>query len=243
MRKVLLALLLLSSVAASAQKKKKLNSENHDSKFLHLGFSLSINSMNFRVEPSAAMLTTNDTIYGVESESQLGFGLGLISDIRLNNYFNLRFQPGLQLGQRNLIYKVRQYPAASGEYRFVTHADTTTMKIPSIYVDFPLLVKFRAKRINNYRPYFIGGVSVKWDYEARRENTKNVLPPNRVKPLQYYYELGFGIDSYMPFFKLSTEVKFCQGLNDILQHDDNAERAKAIDRLMAKMIVVSLHFE
>lgn len=116
------------------------------------------------------------------------------------------------------------------------------MKIPSIYVDFPLLVKFRAKRINNYRPYFIGGVSLKWDYEARRENDKNAGHSNRVEPLQYFYELGFGIDSYMPFFKLSTEVKFCQGLNNILVHDE-WEYTKAIDRLVAKMIVVSLHFE
>ncbi len=235
-------LFLFSTLTATGQKQKKLNSENYDNKPFHLGFTLAINSMNYRIEHSGALLTTNDTIFGVESKSQKGFGLGLISDLKLNNYFNLRFTPGLQLGQRNLIHKIRMFPSESGEYTFEDDPKKTTMIIPSIYVDFPLLLKFRAKRINNYRPYLIGGFSVKWDYEARRENDKNQGYSDKMEPLQYYYELGFGIDYYMPFFKFSTEVKFCQGLNDVLVHE-NYEYTKSIDRLLANMIVVSLHFE
>lgn len=229
---------MLFSTASFAQKQKKLNLENYDNKPFHLGFSLSLHTMNSRIVHSGALLSTNDTIFGVESSGQMGFGLGLLSDLKLNEYFNLRFQPGLQLGQRNLEYKKRLYPTANGEYKFENYV----MQIPAIYIDFPLLVKFRGKRVNNYRPYFIGGFSVKWDYEARRENDKNDDYSARMNPLQYYYELGIGIDSYMPFFKLSTEIKFCQGLNDILVHDET-EYTKAIDRLMAKMIVLSLHFE
>lgn len=214
------------------------NNDTYDNKPLHFGFTLSVNSMQYRIEHSKEFLASNDTVYGVEAKKQPGFGLGLLTDLKINKYLNVRFEPGLQLGERQLIYKIRDHSTNQNVYQFYEEVK----KIPTIYVDFPILLKFRAKRINNYRPYLIGGISIKYDYETRRENQKNEGFTPRSHPLQYYYELGFGIDYYMPFFKFSTELKFCQGINDILVHDD-IEYTEAIDKLLSRLVVFSLHFE
>jgi len=238
-KKIIPTLFIIFSVSVSwAQKKKMLNNDTYDNKPLHFGFTLSINSMQYRIEHSGDLLTQNDTIFGVEAKKEPGFGLGLLTDLKLNKYFNIRLEPGLQLGERQLIYKVRNLNANKNVYQFTEEVK----KIPSIYVDFPILLKLRAKRINNYRPYLIGGFSIKYDYETRRKNEKNAGYTPKSHPLQYYYELGFGIDYYMPFFKFSTELKFCQGINDILVHE-NVEYVNAIDKLMSRLVVFSLHFE
>lgn len=214
-----------------------LNNQNYDKRPLHFGFTLSIVRFNYQIDHSGALLSDNDTIFGVETSPMTGFGLGLLADVKLNRYLNLRIEPGLQMGDRKLLFRTKDQKNPN-LYLFHEYENP----VPTIYVDFPVLLKLRAKRINNYRPYLIAGASLKYDYESRRENQKASDYSIRVEPYQFYYELGFGIDYYMPFFKFSTELKFCQGLNDILVHDET-EYTAAMDRLLSKLIVFSLHFE
>ena len=57
-----------------------------------------------------------------------------------------------------------------------------------------------------------------------------------------YWEIGFGIDYYFPFFKLASEVKFSVGMLDMIQRD-NREYTTAIDKLNSKMVTFQFHFE
>jgi hypothetical protein len=235
---LIVLLLAIAPLLAKTQGQKMLNIENYDKKRLHFGFTLSVNSMDYRLHLSDKILTQTDSVYGVETVRKPGFGVGMLTDLKLNEYFNLRFQPGLQIGQRNLRYKMRDL----GQQPQIVFLSDYEMKIPVLYVDFPLLVKFRAKRINNYRPYLIGGGSAKFDYETRRENQKNKDYSVRAVPLQFFYEFGFGIDYYMPFFKLSTEIKFARGFHGIIVQE-NTDYTSAIAKMLPRMFVFSLHFE
>ena len=68
----------------------------------------------------------------------------------------------------------------------------------------------------------------------------------RLKPFDYYWELGFGVDSYLQYFKLSTELKLSIGFSDVLVHDYNTSHPQfvsSIDQLLSRIIMLSFHFE
>jgi hypothetical protein len=79
------------------------------------------------------------------------------------------------------------------------------------------------------------------------DQTKDVL----LKPLNFYTEFGAGCDLYFSFFKMSPELKFALGLNDVLMPlaDRNAgdvqnkQFTNALSKLTSRMITLSFNFE
>jgi len=208
----------------------------YDDKFLHLGFSLGINSMDYSLTPSRDMLFA-DTVYAVNHVGSPGFSIGIVTDLKIFENLNFRFVPTMDFGARSLEYKMRDFDEDTVSFY------TYRMNYSSIYLNFPLLLKLRAKRINNYRPYMIGGVSFKYDIDARRAKEKN--DGNDViimKAADYFIEVGGGVDFYLPYFRFATEVKMCFGFNNILQ-PDNSEFTSTLSKIRTKMLVISLLFE
>jgi len=222
------------------QKRKIQHNPNYDSPKFHLGYSIGFPSQVFRISPSLLLLNTNevqDTIFGLESKSSIGISLAFISDFRLGNNFSLRFQPGLILGQKNLIYKEKNFDVYIKQ-EFIEY----NMVVPSYYIDVPIALKFKAKRINNYRPYAFVGISTKYNVDYKGVVRQNEGYTIKQEPLDYFYEFGIGIDFYLVYFKLGTELKFGYGLKDILIHETD-EHAKVIERLQSHLVTLSLHFE
>lgn len=173
-----------------------------------------------------------DTVYSIENNPRVGFNIGIVSNLRLHEYFDLRFLPGLNFGQRDLVYLLYE------DYMFRLH----TMKIESIFLDFPVIFKYKAARINNFRPYLIGGGSIRYDMASQKKVKEAEKPKIRLDPFDVYYEVGFGIDYYLQYFKFSYELKFAVGVFNIV-NPDNTIYTEAIQRLNSKMIILSFHFE
>lgn len=221
------------------QQKKIQYNPGFDKQLFHMGFTLGFNSLDYRISPSYTLLyqSTADTIYRIETQQTLGVNLGIVSDLRIFEYLNVRFLPGMIFGQRNLEYKLRNF-AYPDEMKFYTYS----MKIPSIYLDAPITFKYRSQRVNNYRPYIIGGVALKYDLETKRVGRNNSGYTIQQNPLDYYYEFGFGIDWYLVYFKLSTEFKYSFGTKDIIVKE-NIQYSTVIDKLRSRMFILSFHFE
>jgi len=176
--------------------------------------------------------TVNDTFADVGTP-MLGFQVGMICDFRLGEYFNFRILPSFNFGQRNLSY-------------YVNKKTIIDMKIESSMLDFPVQIKYKAKRINNYRPYFIVGMSARYDLAS-----KNKIDPEKsdyilLKPFDFYYEFGFGIDYYLQYFKFSTELKLCLGNVNVINRIidiDNAKYVNALTKLTSNIFMLSFHFE
>lgn len=196
--------------------------------------------MHYRLNLSSDLLDPSKSprVYSVEPISQLGFGLGVLADLRLNNYLNLRTEPGLDFGQRNIEYKLRLEEGLH-DYNYETY----TMKISSIYAYWPILLKLRSVRINNYRPYLVGGASVRYDFESRKKNQNNADYVIKTNPLDVFGEIGAGVDFYLTYFKLGIEFKYCFGFMDIMRHEQEEEYNRVIQAMKSKIFMVSFHFE
>ncbi len=244
MKKILFVALWFTALCVNAQQKQVKNMPNYDKHPLHFGFSVGFNSMDFGLVHSADFLASNgdegykiNEIYGIENYSHTGLNLGPISSFRLGNFFDFRFLINLSFGQRDLYYKVAQ-DTTNGQPQFYTHI----MKMESTYIEFPLLIKYKARRLNNYRPYVIAGFNPKLDLAAKKKVKEIEMPKIRVKNFDVFYEIGSGVDFYLPYFKFSVELKYGQGLLNLLR-PDGTQYTKALDKIYSKMWIVSFHFE
>lgn len=232
MKRTLILALVLLSLSAGAQRKKVYNTPHYDLDVLHFGFTVGLNSMDFDVYHNASILGY-DSIYAVNAVRQAGFNLGIVSNLRLAPYLDLRFLPGITFGQRNMEYLVR---GQSGNFYY------KTMKIESTFLEFPFLLKYKAKRINNYRPYLLAGLNYRMDLAAYREIKEELKPLIMLERNDLYYELGFGVDYYLPYFKFSTEIKYAVGLNNVII-PDGTQFSGAIEKLISNLVLISFHFE
>jgi hypothetical protein len=106
----------------------------------------------------------------------------------------------------------------------------------------PLQLKFKSDRINNFRFYAI--VGTKFDYDlaanARSRRTDEFL---KVSPVDFGYEIGVGFEFFNPNFIFSPEIKLSQGLTNQLFIDRNLPLTNALEKLLTRMIVISIHLE
>lgn len=212
MKKLFYTLLLLLSLHSNSQTKgifskdPIINLENFDKQRLYWGYFLGLNTYDFKFD----YIKTPTTDISVASN--FGFNVGVVGDLRLQEYINLRFEPGLYYAQRNLTYA--GFTRQIDSYR----------EVRSTYLDFPILLKFSSKRVGNIRPYLVGGVSATLNLASNsRSLDDNYQQRFRVKPWTQNYELGFGIDLYLEYFKFSPSIRGVFGLNDELIRDNNPD--------------------
>ncbi len=235
---LLVTIFFASSLLAQAPKSKIKNLRFHDKKPIHWGFTFGINTMDFTIHKNASFMSDSVSIYGIENGLQPGFHLGPILNLRLAHFFDFRMLINLSFGQRNLSYHTYSGVATDS----ATALSTTLMKIPSTFIEVPLLIKYKAVRLGNSRPYLIAGSNIRYDLNARKEPNDANGDMIQLQTLDFYFELGFGIDWYLPYFKLGTEFKFSNGFNNILK-TDNSIYTSPIDKMTSKMFMISFHFE
>ena len=172
------------------------------------------------------------------SSPRPGFQVSIGSDLRLGDRLSLRFLPGITFGSRSLSF-------------YQTSGDTTRLisenqNVESNYLDFPLLLKYKSHRVNNYRPYLVGGITTRYDMAARKDYDEDG-PWVRLVPLDFYLEFGFGIDFFLQYFKFSPELKVSVGFRDVMVHDPAGGRnrwyANSINRLNSYVVMLCFYFE
>ncbi len=212
MKKLFYFLLFLLSLNSQAQTKgifskdPIINLENFDKQRVYFGYFLGFNTYDFNVD----YLNTPSKEISVNSTT--GFNVGVVADLRLQEYINLRFEPGLYYAQRNLTYS-----------NFTRQIDSER-EIRSTFIDFPLLLKFSSKRTGNIRPYLVGGVSATLNLASNSKSVDdNYQQKFRLKPWTQNYQIGIGVDLYLEYFKFSPSIRGVFGLNDELIRDNNPD--------------------
>ena len=195
-------------MGAMAQKERVRNQPYADLKWLHLGFHVGIHSQDLLLTHTGVM-TNGETWFAEIPSYSPGFSVGVIGDMYMNPYFNLRFTPSIHFGDKK--FKFREQ--ATGE-EFITN-------VRSSYLNFPLDVKYTALRLNNYRPYLIGGIYGSVDIGRKKGN---------------------------PILLKSTD--FCFGLVNLLEKDRpdlvdqaNIKYTDALSKATSRMVILTFNFE
>ena len=238
-RTVTIILLLLICNSASAQmfsKEKVKNQENFDKQFLTWGYFLGFNSYDFKFDYKASQAFEKDIL----TENSIGFNVGLIGDMRINDYFNLRFEPGLYISKRNLQYDESHFDPM----KFQT--SDLSREVNSTYIHFPLLLKVSTKRINNLKPFLVGGFSTALNLSSNQDNSEdNSSTQFRTKKGMLFYEVGFGVDFYLQWFKFTPSIRGIFAMNDELvrDNDPNSPWTGNIESMKTRGVFVNFTFQ
>lgn len=250
---IILSLIAFSFTIANsafAQKRKVLNLQHYDEEPYHFGFILGLNQMLFAVKPvnnlpfikwepsqSPDIFADSLFVYSVTSSPTPGFTIGILGNLRLGKYFDMRFIPALSFGERILNYSILSYE--DGESQLVN----TEKSISSTYVDFPLEFRYKSKRLNNMLAYVLGGVSYSIDLASQQkaEENSNTIT---VKLLKNDVSLlaGAGVDFYTSYFKFGIQARMSYGLNNLIQYEGNLY-TNSIQSLKSKVFMLSFTFE
>lgn len=209
----------------------------YDEQLFHFGFLLGVNTMNFTMKTDDLGLP-GDSLFGINHKMNPGFSVGVITNLRLARYLDLRFIPTFSLGQRDLIYTYQRLtdPAPVQEKKI----------IESIFVELPLDFKWKAKRLVNSRPYVLVGAKYTADLASLTKRKREVAEEEYEMKLRRHdvgLNVGVGWEFYLPFNnKIAVELKMYFGMLDLLQREDNIYTDR-IERLTSKMFQFNITFE
>tara|TARA_Y100000815_G_scaffold273787_1_gene305989 strand:- start:20320 stop:21030 length:711 start_codon:yes stop_codon:yes gene_type:complete len=205
----ILAFCLLAQTAQAQlfSREKLSNLETFDNRFLTWGYYLGFNQYDFKIDYENDL---GDQETDIDVETQMGFNVGLIGDMRINKYMNLRLEPGIYFTNRNL-----RFPGFEEE-------NDELREVKSTYIHVPLLLKLSTKRINNFKPFIVMGVSRSINLASNEKNPEdNFEGQFRMRRSTGYYELGFGIDLYLYYFKFTPSIRGVFATSDELVPDDS----------------------
>lgn len=235
---IIIALIAIALTAAMPADARRLNDKVDNRPYAdlrrwHLGFSFGGFVEDLRLTHNGLITDSGEQWRMDQPAYQPGFVVTGLLDLRLNNYFSLRFSPGMMFGSRDITFRE---VATGAEER---------QNIKSTYVIMPLDIKYAAMRVRNARPYVTAGIMPAFDVGKKRNDQL------KLKTGDMFFSIGFGCDFYLPYFKLIPEVKFCLGLSDVLAHDrpdlaDNPDKMKftnSLSKATSKMIVLTFYFE
>ena len=242
MKRIPLTIVLLGILLqVSAQVDRPKNLPAFDFKRLHFGFTVGFNTMDMAFKRN---YEDEDFVYADISRVLPGFQVSIVSDLRLNENWNLRFLPGISFGSRDIDF-YEYGTAGQGQMVSIPDADNPVALGPS-FLDFPLQFKYRSDRETNYRPYLVGGLAFRYDMSAKKEYDSESREFLKFKPADLYVEFGFGVDTYLRYFKFAPEIKIAVGLLNVIDNQGRppyTQFATSIERASSFIVMLNFHFE
>jgi hypothetical protein len=204
-----------------------------DNNLLRWGYFLGFSSYDFNFD-------YNQDLRDIYVKKSVGFNVGLIGNLRINNFIDLRLEPGLLITTRELYY-------STDYFQGLQYSNNDLIReVKSTYIHIPLLVKFSTKRINNFKPFIVGGFSTALNLSSNQDNPDdNSNGQFRTTKNSLFYELGFGIDFYLHNFKFTPSIRGLFGINDELVRDDdpNSPWTSNINSMKTRGLFINFTFQ
>ena len=234
------------AMCAAAQERTVQNRPYTDLRPFHFGVSVGTHFQDMELLNAGPQVvtaddgTTTEAVISVDQDRwDVGFNVGVLGELRLNTYFQLRVAPTMYFGTRHLTFVNHTDLDAEGSPR------EQRQELKSVYIATPCDLIFASPRFNNHRPFLMAGISPMINLSGK---SSDII---KLKRYGVYAEVGVGCDLYLPFFKLRPELKFMYGLGNSLDtghaaqiRDKNLLKfANSVKEAHTKMIVLSFYFE
>lgn len=233
---IILIVMLLASTGWAQRNLVPQNYRKFDRKLIHFGFMLGVNTADFSTRYKPNMLK-NYGVLSINNRSQPGFQLGIISSLKLGSpLVRLRFIPSLSFQERVLDYT---FLSDDPEEQFVTDEE----RVASTNLDFPLLLKLRTLRYNNFAAYVIAGGQYTLDLQSQ-EKVSQIFSDPFIKLFRddFQGQVGAGVDFFLPYFKFGIELKLSHSIKNAMIQD-NTRLSQPINALYNRVWWISFTFE
>ncbi|MFT5834416.1 MAG: hypothetical protein ACI97N_002055, partial [Cognaticolwellia sp.] len=224
----LIAVFAILSFTTNAQIKGTYNYLDFASKPYYFGITLAYNTSSFQPYQSSQFFSS-DSIRGIEGLYGQGFNLGIVTNLKIGQYFDFRFLPTLSFADRTL-----QYTTASNS--------VIDKRIEAVFFEMPFHVRYKSEPYKDLRVFVVGGVKYSFDVasQSRARQDSNLI---KISPTDFAVEIGAGVQFFFPYFIFSPELKFSQGMSNGLIHNPNLEYSTVLDKVLSRTFTLSFHFE
>jgi len=244
------------------------NLVDYDKRYFHYGFSLGLDIVDVNIktktnyqDPNICQDFNGLVLKEIKSSAKTAFNVGILVNLRLGDYFDLRFIPAFSWAHDfHLTYIFFQDNVK----------EELNKDINCNYINLPLFFKFKSSRMHNVRVYVMSGAQL----GINMSSMKNYLPPENkktgyddisdlrvkeivplIKRTDFQVKGGFGFDFYTTYFKLSAEFNISFGLFNMLEKPENIKDdtyrksyltlpiVTGIQSLKSKTISLSIIFE
>ena len=228
---LLLAFVLLVLSQAWAQRPKgNFNYLDFQNKPYYFGITLGYNQSSFRLYNSDDFIL-NDSIRVLNAVNGPGLNLGIITNLKIGEYFDFRFIPSFSFAERNLQYTSTQ-----------ENRPDEIRTIESVFLEMPFILRYKSAPFNDIRLYALTGIKYTFDV-ASNSRTRQAESLVKISPTDYALEFGVGIQMFFPYFIFSPEIKISQGITNSLIYDDDLLQSRVIDQILSRTFTLSFHFE
>lgn len=228
----LIFLLSLGALSATAQNfgAGNYNFQEFNRKNYYFGITLGLNSSNFTPYRSEDFLFS-DSIRIVESLRGPGFNLGIVTNLKIGQYFDFRFLPTLSFAERKLQYS-----------RNSRRSPTSTRPVQSVFVEMPFHFRYKSAPYKDKRLFLIAGIKYSFDVasESRAKQADQLV---KISPHDFAAEYGAGIQFFFPYFIFSPEFKVSHGIGNTLIFNPNLEESTVLEKVLSRTFTISFHFE
>jgi len=230
---LLLTTIFLLSITSFAQTFRSgvPNLVAYDMERFHFGFSLGIDIVDLNLKTksdyTSIMSGSENQLLEIYSKATPAFNVGIVTNMRIGRYFDLRFIPSFSIAHDiDLYYRFANDVAINSQGK-VIFTPLVTKKIECHYVNFPLLIKFKSSRMHNVRFYVLAGGQVSVNMMSTKNNKIQVSylddAQAEITPIIKSYDIqtkgGLGFDFYTTYFKFTTELKVAFGVINMLENE------------------------
>ncbi len=225
---LILACFLVSSQLLAQKGKGNYNYRDFQGKPYYFGITIGYNSSDYKLFHSDDFIL-NDSIFSTDVDRDPGLDLKIVTNLKVGDYIDVRFLPGLAFAGRSIRYRYRD-------------EQEQIRKISSVFAEFPVQVRYKSEPWNDIRMFVLGGVKYSYDV-ASDSRVKSDDELVRFSPSDFQLEVGAGMQFFFPYFIFSPEVKFSHGLGNVLIYDDRLTQSTILDKVVSRALTISLHFE
>ncbi len=216
---------LIGTIDLSAQiNRRNYNYLDYQHKDYYFGISLGYNSSKHQVFHSREFIG-NENFLTAQGASAPGFNVHGIANYKIGEYFDIRVLPGFSFATRYLDFNNNQRNT-----------------IESIFVEVPFQVRYKSAPYRDKRAYVVAGLNYSYDV-ASNSQARGAETLIKIDPHDFRVEAGIGMQFFFPYFILSPEIKFSQGINNTLLYNNQLEESTIIEKLLSRVLTFSFHFE
>ncbi|MEO5582737.1 MAG: outer membrane beta-barrel protein [Saprospiraceae bacterium] len=230
-RKIVLFVLLTSwytwSIGQSQDKYEGNNFRQFAGKNYYFGLAISFNQSTYKLYRSNYFIK-QDSLLVTESIKNPGFSVGIIANVKFGDHFDFRFVPTFSFANRNIRYNDR-----------VSEVDR---RIESTFLELPMHVRFTSLPYKDMKVFIVGGLKYSYDI-SNKSRTKKFSSLIKLSPHDFAAEVGAGMQFFFPYFIFSPEIKFSQGIGNILIYNGSNSESSVLEKILSRAFTITLNFE
>lgn len=228
------ALLSVISLEAQVNPKGNYNYWDFRRKPFYFGLTLGGHSTGYLTSNSRNFLAS-DSIRVAAGVDKPGLHVHIITNLKIGQYFDFRFIPGFAFSERRIRYE---------RYNNGTPSGFTEERLESVFLDIPMLLRFKSEPYRDKRLFVVGGLKYSYDVSSNsRARDEIAVKLLQISPHDFQFEVGAGIQFFFPFFIFSPEIKYSQGLGNIHIFNGQKEESRILDKILSRTLSISFHFE